>query len=457
MSSKKIVCLGGGSLYFTSALPYLVKSPDLSGSEIVLYDIDREKIERMSAMTQRLINEAGTDYRVRFTTDLADAVDGADFALSSIGGSGADITSNVYSSYVQKSDVIISAKYGIQQVVGDTCGPAGMMMAFRSIPAYLSICREMEKRCPRAILLNHSNPMAALCRAMHKYTDLTVIGICHGVQGGVHHAGHILNIPTEELEVNWIGTNHYYWFTALRHHGVDVYPELMDKIAGQTPRQGCRMSTELSLIYGYQIVYPEDDHIIEFYPFSAPVPGGQSGLRYGLDAAARAFGYDETKPMPRPEPITNEVRSEFFAQYQGLLDGARLPDVPDNPLTGEGVTAMMGAIATGRREVFIANIANGGAIHNLPMTAEVEVQVVSDSQGVRPIVIGDAPIALKGMLEKRFAWHELVADAAVKGDRKLALQAMMVDEMAIWPDQSVKMLDELLESSKDLLPQFFPG
>ena len=85
---------------------------------------------------------------------------------------------------------------------------------------------------------------------------------------------------------------------------------------------------------------------------------------------------------------------------------------------------------------------------------DVEVEAVTDSQGVRNLYMDEAPAHLKGILEKRFAWHELVADAAVKGDRSLALQALLLDEMAIMPDKAEAMLDELLLASRDLLPQF---
>ncbi|MFW6156394.1 MAG: 6-phospho-beta-glucosidase, partial [Armatimonadota bacterium] len=61
---------------------------------------------------------------------------------------------------------------------------------------------------------------------------------------------------------------------------------------------------------------------------------------------------------------------------------------------------------------------------------------------------------LKGMLEKRIVWHELVADAAVTGDRDLVVQACLLDEMSIPPDRTEAMVDELLAASKDLLPQF---
>ena len=251
MSAKKIVCLGAGSLYFKRAVSDLLMSEVLSGSEIVLYDLVHEKSERVAAMGQRLAEEAGTGFRVRAAAELADAVDGADYALSSIGGSGAGIARGVYISYYHNADICISTKYGIQEMIADT---GGMMMAFRSIPAYINICREMEKRCPKAILFNHSNPMAVLCRAMHKYTDIDVIGVCHGVQGGIKEVAGILDLPASELDCLWIGTNHYYWLTRVVHLGQDLYPELKRRIAERDTPERAQLSAKLSDIYGYRIL-----------------------------------------------------------------------------------------------------------------------------------------------------------------------------------------------------------
>jgi alpha-galactosidase len=297
--------------------------------------------------------------------------------------------------------------------------------------------------------------MAVLCRAMHKYTDITVIGICHGVQGGIYHAALLLGVSPEDLECRWIGTNHYYWFTSVTCGGIDRYPELMRRVGEHRDEEGHALAARLSGIYGYQIVYPEDDHIIEFYPFAAQTRGGQFSTPYGLGEKARVFGYDESLPALSEVLATSEVRSSFFDQYRKLVEEVQLPEEPDSSITGEGIGALISAISTGRRRVFIVNIANRSCIPNLPETAEVEVEAVSDSQGVRPVYMGEAPIMLKGILEKRFAWQELVADAAVTGDRNRALQALMLDEMAIWPEQSEAMLDELLEASRHLLPQFF--
>ena len=450
---KKIVCLGGGSLYFRRALPDLLLIEDLSGSEIVLYDIDAEKIRMMANTVRGLAEKAQTGFSLRGTTDLSDAVEDADFAVSSIGGSGAEVSPAVYDSYYHRCDMHIPAKYGIQQIIGDTAGPAGMMMAFRSLAAYMPICREMEKRCPRVVFLNHSNPMAVLCRAMRKHTDLNVIGVCHGVQHGIRAAAELLNLPADQLECFWIGTNHYYWFTRITHQGQDVYPRLKKLLTQDEPHPRRVLCSRLSSIYGQVIVYPSDDHVWEFYPFASSVKDF-ADLPESLRASARKHGYDPSQAL-RPGPSSStQDRQAFLKKYQEILDKASLPDKAQDSVAGEGLGAMISAVAHGRRELAIVNIPNEYAIPNLPPSALVEVQAVTESTGVRALQMGPAPQPLKGMLEKRFAWQELVADAGVKGDRNLALQALLLDEMAIHPDKAEPMLDELLTASKDLLYAF---
>lgn len=451
MSAKKITGLGGGSLYFRRALADLVMREDLAGTEIVLYDIDGEKVERMAALGRRLAEEAGKGFEVRSTTDLADAVDGADFAVSSIGGSGAEVTRNVYGSYYHAADMYIPAKYGIHQIIGDTCGPAGMMMGLRAVPVYIEICREMEKRCPDAVLFNHSNPMAVLCRAMNKYTDIKVVGVCHGVQATIEHTAKILELPADELDCTWIGTNHYYWVLSAAHKGRDVYPELMRRISERRDEKNSLLCNHLSRVYGYKTGYPGDSHLIEFYSYLAHAPS-QKDLPYGLMEDALRHDFDESKPMPRKEEPSAELRAEFLKNYQELLDQVELPE--EGHASREGLAAMISAIAEGRREVYIVNLPNNGAIPNLPETALVEIEGVTDSTGVRGVCVCECPPVLKGIFEKRFVWQELVVDAAIKGDKGLALQALLVDEMAVLPEQAKEMLEELLAASKDLLPQF---
>ena len=449
----KIVCLGGGSLYFTRVLPDLLLTDDLNGSEIVLYDIDNAKVERMAHFGRMLAEKQGSKCTIRSTTNVENAVDDADFLISSLGGSGASHSSHVHVSYYHRSDITIPLKYGIHQIVGDTCGPAGMMMALRLMPVYMQICGEIERRCPKAILFNHSNPMAILCRAIKKHTDVNVIGICHGVQHGVGHVSKILEIPLEEIEFTWIGTNHYYWFTRIIHQGKDMYPELTRRLAEYTNLEGTQLSTKLSRIYGYQIVYPKDDHIWEFYPFATRVRG-MNNLPYGLMKSARDHGFVTENHDSEKPAFKQDQREAFINEYQEALDQTQISEKQDNTITGEGMGAILSAITHSRRELAIVNIPNHGLVSNLPLEAIIEVEGVTDSFGVRGIQVGEAPLYLKGLLEKRFAWQELVADAAVKGDKNLALQALLLDEMAILPEEAENMLDEMMAASNNLLPQF---
>jgi len=448
MPSKKIVCLGGGSLYFARALPDIAVVEGLAGSEVVLYDIDREKSELMAAFGRRLAERSGTGLRVRACHELAEAVDGADFAISSIGGAGASAGS-IYGTGPHMQDVMIPARYGIYQLTADTAGPGGLMMGLRSIPAYISICREMEKRCPDVILLNHSNPMAALCRALNKYTSINTIGICHGVQIGINYSAQVLGVDPHELEVVWIGTNHYYWAIRMRHRGRDVLPELMRRTREQKdPAMRRPFSDKLSEVYGCRILFPDDSHCIEFYPFLTQLRSPQD-MPYGLAEHPHYFFGKQGHPAQAVPDRATQLK-----QYAETLEQTELPERPSDPITGEGLGVLIEAMATGRRHVHIVNIPNRGCVPNLPDYAVLELEGVTDSCGVRGISVGEAPVPLAGFLQKRIAWQELVADAAVKGDRGLALQALMLDEMAIRPELAEKMLDELLAASRDYLPQF---
>ncbi len=457
MPRLKITLLGAGSSYFAGVLGDLAITSGLAGSEITLYDLDLDKSRLMAGLGDRFAVQAGTGLCVRACECLADAVDGASFAISSIGGSGASL-GGVHGTPAHSADMIIPARYGIFQIVGDTGGPAGMMMGLRSIPAYLAICREMERRCPDAILLNHSNPMAVLCRAMRKYTSINAIGICHGVQGGTQRLAQLMSVAPEELEVQWIGTNHYYWFTRIRLHGRDIYAEVMQKAAARTPPHGEVMSELLSQIYGYRLTYHDDAHEIEFYPFLAQVRD-VTEMPYGYNGAI-AQGYADLHEGPRPSPSHAEkeaLREKQITQFAEELDTRHLPKRAQSAVRSEGIASLVEAIATGRREIRPLNLPNDGVVSNLPAHAILEVEAVTDSCGARGIQVGEAPLALMGLLQKHIAWQEMVVDAGVKGDRQLALQALMLDEMAIAPEKAITMLDELIAASQDLLPQFAPG
>jgi len=298
----------------------------------------------------------------------------------------------------------------------------------------------MERCCPEVIFLNHSNPMMMICRAMIKHTEIQrVIGLCHGMQGTVRYLAEVLEVPYEELEVIAPGLNHLLWVTQIRHRGRDLYPILKEKLSAINPPETRIFCKKLFDLYGY---YPvnADRHIIEFFPFllGAKTP---EDLPYGLRL--------------RTEMIVEqrEAAGKTWEGFERQARGDAPVEIPERP-SPEAIGKLIAAIAAGRREVQIVNVPNRGCIPNLPDHAIVEIQGVTEGTGCRGLYSGELPLPVAGMLQARVLQQELAVDAAVYGDRGLALQALLNDEQINSIEVAEKMLDELLAAHAGMLPQF---
>ena len=95
----------------------------------------------------------------------------------------------------------------------------------------VSICKDMEELCPRAILLNYTNPMAMLCRAMQRESKIQVSGLCHSVQGTAHMLAHWIKAPVNEIDFVCAGINHQAFYLKFEWNGKDAYPLLREAVA----------------------------------------------------------------------------------------------------------------------------------------------------------------------------------------------------------------------------------
>ena len=64
------------------------------------------------------------------------------------------------------------------------------MRALRNIPVLVGIARDMEELCPDAWMLNITNPMTTLCRAMTRETSIKTVGLCHEIAGAQFALSH---------------------------------------------------------------------------------------------------------------------------------------------------------------------------------------------------------------------------------------------------------------------------
>ena len=159
------------------------------------------------------------------TLDRVEALKDADVVLTTILAG---------STEVWRHDIEIPKKYGVDINVGDTRGPSGIFRFLRTLPPMMDIVRDMEKYCPKAILLNYTNPMAMLCGALQRQTHIPVTGLCHSVQGTAMMLAVWIGALYPEVNYLCAGINHQAWYLKYEVNGQDAYP-LIHKAITENP------------------------------------------------------------------------------------------------------------------------------------------------------------------------------------------------------------------------------
>ncbi|HIE43585.1 MAG TPA: hypothetical protein EYP78_02160 [Candidatus Omnitrophica bacterium] len=218
----KITFIGSGSLGFTRRLiTDILSFPELQESDFSLIDIDEKRLDYSLRITRRVLRDGNYPATVEATLDRKKALQGAEYVIITILVGGIEAIS---------LDVDIPMKYGVDQCIGDTLGPGGVLRGIRTIPVILEICRDIEDVCPTAIVFNYTNPMAMLCWAMNEATSVKNVGLCHSVQGTAKELAHYIQASPEEISYWVAGINHQSWFLEFKWNGKDAYPLLREKM-----------------------------------------------------------------------------------------------------------------------------------------------------------------------------------------------------------------------------------
>jgi alpha-galactosidase/6-phospho-beta-glucosidase family protein len=450
MRTLKIVIIGAGSTEFTPGLlADLVTSDQLRKTEVALVDIDPEAVDTMTRLARRMSEARDAGLKVSGTVDRREALPGADFVTTTIAMGGAR---------AWEADVRIPEKYGVYQTVGDSVGPGGVFRALRHVPEIVDIARDMEELCPDAWLFNYTNPLSAIVRGVHKSTSIRCAGLCHGVLHTRQVIARDLGYATEDVNVVFAGINHLCWLLDLRYRGTDVYPAFRKLMhdGRQAPLTGAfddpydafqHVSAWLMELYGL-FPSPGDRHVAEFFPYFLRTDG--ETLAYGTQG-----GLDMTNEIFATKDTTRErLREQAYGREP--LDEELLADARE----GERLIHIIEAMVNDRPMPELAvNVRNDGLIANLPPWAVVEVPGLISGYGVRGVGVGSLPEAIAGVLEQRIHQQELTVDAALSGNRALALQALLADPLMhnVGIEDVEAMLDESLALHGKHLPRFVAG
>jgi len=212
----KITFIGAGSLGFTAGLVRdILTFPLLESCQICLMDINSERLNFALKSVQKLVQAGHYPAQVYATLDRREALRDASVVLTTILSG---------STEVWRHDIEIPKKYGIDINVGDTRGPSGIFRFLRTLPDMLAIVRDMEQVCPRAVLLNYTNPMAMLCGAIQRQSFIPTTGLCHSVQGTAMMLAEWIGAPIHEINYTCAGINHMAWYLEFLWKGQDAYP-----------------------------------------------------------------------------------------------------------------------------------------------------------------------------------------------------------------------------------------
>ena len=425
----KLVIIGAGSGFGGRlSVDFLSREPLREAAVIGLCDIDAESLRRVSAYVQRTIDAHGLAAEVVASTDHNDVLAGADFVVTSVSVGG-----GAYWGYPFAHEVNIPRKYGVDQSVADTIGPGGVFRFLRTAPVQLAFCRDMERHCPEALLLNHTNPMAMLTWLHSAGSSIRNVGLCHSVQGTTRQLADTLGVPYEEVSYWVAGINHQAWVLSYRHNGRDAYPRLREAMEDPGTFAKDPVRWELMRHFDY-FVTESSTHNSEYVPYFRRTR--ETRDRFGLQ--------------------TRDVRMAAPARRAWLADTGVDGEPPVGELTRshEFTTGIMEAVVTNTPYTFNGNVMNAGLVTNLPDGCCVEVPCLADRQGVHPCHVGDLPAQCAAINRSNIAVQELAVRAALDRDRNAAFQAVALDPLtaAVLPLSEIReMFEEMWAAEKDLL------
>lgn len=435
--SVKIVTIGGGSSYTPELVEGFINRYDtLPIKELCLVDIPegKEKLETVGALAQRMVKKAGLPMKVTLSYDRREALKGADFVTTQmrIGRLPARIL-----------DERIPISHGM--IGQETNGAGGMFKAFRTIPVILDIVKDIQEICPDAWLINFTNPAGMVTEAIYRYTDFKrAIGLCNVPVNMVSGFAKMLNAKEEDVTMEIQGVNHFIFATDVFVNGVSRFDELLDRYANLKEEDTIQMKNFVSLPYSPSFikglkVIPCPYHNYYFYT-KEQLEEEQEQFKTGTvrgevvskteDELFELYGHEELAVKPKQL----EMRG-----------GAKYSDAACN---------LIQSIYNNTGDIQYVDVRNNGAIADLPMDSAVEVACRITADGPKPVATGALKLPISGYVHMMKSFERLVCEAAVTGDRDLAVTALNINPLCPSDALANIVVDELIEAHKEYLPQF---
>ena len=415
----KIVLVGAGSYVFgRDFIADIMLFPKLAGSTLTLMDIDKERLDLAAAYARKLVEQNKLKLKIELTTDRREALDGADYVITSIRAGGWK---------AQQVLREITWKRGLE-IQPDAMGIGGIFGGLCQVPAILDICHDMEKVCPDAWLLNYCNPMAIICWGINDYSKIKNVGLCPNPTGGSQRFGRMLGLPPEDIWYTVGGLNHQSWFLEVKYKGEDLFPKIREKVKEmETSASDRRNSLENEMFKTFGYFDTGGSHLSISLPYFRRTP--QLVEKYNV-------GSNDHMYADAPA-ITAKQDAELRQQLQS---GKKFELKEEHRYTGIAAS-IINAIENNEQTRIFGNVRNTGLIPNLLEGCVVEVPCMVDKGGVHPTYVGNLPSQLASLNRLNINVQELAVRGIVEKDKTKVLQAILLDPLTF----SMLSIDEIKE------------
>lgn len=433
----KIVTIGGGSSYTPELVEGFINRYDtLPVRELCLVDIPegKEKLETVGALAKRMVEKAGLPMKVTLSYDRRTALKGADFVTTQmrIGRLPARIL-----------DERIPISHGM--IGQETNGAGGMFKAFRTIPVILDIVKDIEEICPEAWLINFTNPAGMVTEAIYRYTNFKkAIGLCNVPVNMVSGFANMLGEDEKDVTMEIQGVNHFIFATDVFVRGQSRFKEIINKYAHLKDEDTIQMKNFVSLPYS-----PSFIEGLQAIP--CPYHNYYFFTKEQLEEEQEQFKTGTVRGE-----VVSKTEEELFELYshEELAEKPKQLEMRGGAKYSDAACNLIQSIYNNTGDIQYVDVRNNGAIADLPANSAVEVACRITSDGPKPIATGELKLPISGYVHMMKTFERLVCEAAVTGDRNLAITALNMNPLCQSDNDANIVIDELLEAHKDYLPQF---
>lgn len=430
----KVAVIGGGSSYTPELVEGLLeRHHELPISELWLVDIEEgmHKTQIIGDLARRMIKKAGCDINVYVTTQRKAALQGADFVCSQFRAGGIK---------ARLRDERIAIKYGM--IGQETNGLGGFSNACRTIPIALEIAKEMEELCPKAWLLNFTNPSGMVTEALLKYSTIRTVGLCNIPVNMERDIATMLNAKQDEVTLQIAGLNHMVWARKVLHNGEDKLEEIVRQLnngsMAMTPKNIKPFQWDKSLLENMGMI---PCAYLRYYYQSKDIIDEELEDAKGDNNRAAQVARIEKEVLKIYSDLNLQTKPKILEQRGGAY-------------YSEAACELMSSIHNNKRTIMHVNTRNNGAIQGLPDDCAVEVSSVITSSEILPLNVAPFPMDTLRLIQLMKEFETLTVKAAVEGDLNAVHRALILNPIVDSGTHLHDALDETIRENIEFMPAF---